>query len=196
MAERGARIKATMTPELWQRLKPLYEAALETPEELRAQFIVDACSNDHEMKIELEALLDNEGQSSPFDGPLINIKGLFGDADRVLAEGELIEGRFQIVRHLGQGGMGEVYEANDLQLGRIALKTIRSDLAASKEQLARFKKEVQLARRVTSPHVCRIHELHLPPFAADGPQDAFLTMEFLEGITLTDIERRTGPTQL
>jgi hypothetical protein len=52
--------------------------------------------------------------------------------------------------------MGKVYEAMDLELGRIALKTIRPEIAANPEMLARFKKEVQLALKISGPHVCRI----------------------------------------
>jgi serine/threonine protein kinase len=62
--------------------------------------------------------------------------------------------RFKIVRHLDAGGMGDVYEASDLELGRIALKTIRADIVSSPEILSRFRREVQLARKVSGPHVC------------------------------------------
>src|SRR6185369_15325596 len=68
--------------------------------------------------------------------------------------------RFRIVRFIAQGGMGEVYEAEDLQLGeRVALKTIRRGAGPGGELLELLKKEVQLARRVTHPNVCRIYDL-------------------------------------
>ena len=183
-----------MTPELWQRLKPLYEAARATPAEKRAAFVAQACQDDRELQNELEALLKaNDEGTGTLDAPFIRLEELLAGPETVFDDGELIEGRFQIVRHLGAGGMGEVYEANDLQLGRIALKTIRPGVTADPQQLSRFKKEVQLARRVSSRYVCRIHELFLPEGAVDGPQTAFLTMEFLEGITLTDKVRKDGP---
>ncbi len=103
-----------------------------------------------------------------------------------------MERRFRIVGLIGSGGMGEVYEAIDLQLGRIALKTVRADIASNPQLLAHFKKEVQLARRLSGPHVCRIHDLH-PSTDADGLPRAFLTMEFLEGITLADKIRESAP---
>jgi eukaryotic-like serine/threonine-protein kinase len=183
-----------MTPELWQRLKPLYKAVLETPAGERAKFVAQACQDDRELQNELEALLKaNDEGTGALDGPFIRFEELLAGPDRVFADGELIEGRFQIVRHLGAGGMGEVYEAIDLQLGRIALKTIRPGVTTDPQQLSRFKKEVQLARRVSSRHVCRIHELFIPEGPVDGPQTAFFTMEFLEGITLTDKVRKDGP---
>jgi len=93
----------------------------------------------------------------------------------------------------GRGGMGDVYEATDLELGRIALKTIRADIASSPEMLSRFRKEVQLARKISGPHVCRIHELFVLTGDRNGSHSAFLTMEFLEGVTLADKLCRSGP---
>jgi eukaryotic-like serine/threonine-protein kinase len=182
-----------MTPELYQRLKPLYDAALDIPKEKRAAFVVEASGDDRELRAELEVLLANDERTATLGEPFIRLEGLFAGPERAFADGELIWGRFEIVRHLGSGGMGEVYEAIDRQLGRVALKTIRPVVTADPKLLSRFKKEVQLARKVSSRHVCRIHELFLPEDLADGPRITFLTMEFLEGITLTDKIRKDGP---
>jgi tetratricopeptide (TPR) repeat protein len=178
-----------MTPELWQRLKPLYEAAVELPVGERSQFLTNACGGDDPLRHELEVLLRaHDRETSSLDGPLIDFHRLFPAKAMPFVEGELVMGRFRIVRHVGEGGMGDVYEAMDLELGRVALKTIRSDVAASPEVLARFRKEVMLARKVTGPHVCRIHEW----FATDS-RHAFLTMEFLDGVTLADKLHDSGP---
>jgi len=84
--------------------------------------------------------------------------------------------------------MGEVFEAQDLTLGAtVALKTIRRELSGKASSLARLRREVVLARRVTHPNVCRIFEFF------ESPEVAFLTMEFLEGETLAERPRRTGP---
>jgi serine/threonine protein kinase len=77
-----------------------------------------------------------------------------------LGDGRLLAGRFRIIRFLARGGMGEVYEAEDLELGEhVALKTIRPDIAGGDQPLARFKREIQLARKVTHPNVCRIFDV-------------------------------------
>jgi tetratricopeptide (TPR) repeat protein len=178
-----------MTPELWQRLKPLYEAAIETPEELRAHFISEACRDDSLLKNELEKLLQSNTKGTfPLDDPLIRPGNLFRGNQKTFSVGQVLIERFQIVKHLGSGGMGDVYEALDLRLqkGRIALKVIRSSIAQNPAVLTRFKDEVILARRISGPNVCRIHEFFelLDPSKTECV--AFLTMEFLEGITLSD----------
>ncbi|HEY6448178.1 MAG TPA: protein kinase [Acidobacteriaceae bacterium] len=107
--------------------------------------------------------------------------------------GEVLLDRFRIVRELGRGGMGEVYLADDLQLGRIALKALRPDIAGTPGAFERFRREVQLARKVGGPQVCRIHELFLLPATAHDPATAFLTMEYVDGLTLATRLAQGGP---
>ena len=76
------------------------------------------------------------------------------------AEGQLISDRFRIVRFIASGGMGELYEAEDLELHeRVALKTILSTTGQDERSVNLFKREVHLARQVTHPNVCRIFDL-------------------------------------
>src|SRR6266850_1530490 len=116
-----------------------------------------------------------------------------------LAAGRLLAHRFRIVRFLARGGMGEVYEAEDLELGEhVALKTIRPDIGIEEQALARFKQEIHLARKVTHPNVCRIFDVfhHVEASeAGTGPRDkiTFLSMELLNGETLSERIRRAGP---
>jgi tetratricopeptide (TPR) repeat protein len=183
-----------MTPELWQRLKPLYQAAIEKPDGERAQFISDVCGNDNELRRELAALVKaNNAQTGSADVPTVDLAGRITRTSTPFFVGALVLGRFKILRLLGSGGMGDVYEASDIELGRIALKTIRSDIAGNPGILARFKKEVQLARKVSGHHVCRVHELFAVPGTQEGSPRLFLTMEFLDGITLADRIRQSGP---
>ena len=96
--------------------------------------------------------------------------------------------------------MGEVYEAEDLELGeRIALKTIGPAFAYDEKMLERFRQEVLLARKVTHPNVCRIFDVFHHESASQNPAReagssiTFLTMELLEGETLTQRLGRAGP---
>ena len=105
--------------------------------------------------------------------------------------GDILLGRFKLARLLGRGGMGEVYEARDLRLHvTVAVKTIRQRDGADLELLDRLRREVQLARAVTHPYVCRLFDFH----EGEGPAGpiAFITMEFLDGETLAD-RLRNGP---
>src|SRR5438552_376267 len=100
-----------------------------------------------------------------------------------LAPGAVLAERFRIVRFLAEGGMGEVYEAEDLELsGRLALKTIRPGIAHDARSLERFRREIQLARRVTHPNVSRVFDVFR--HKDGGKAISFLTMELLEGETL------------
>jgi len=113
-----------------------------------------------------------------------------------LAQGAVLAGRFRLVRPLGRGGMGEVFEAEDLELGeRVALKTIRPDLAGEAISLQRFRREVQMARRVTHRNVCRIFDVfhHGGDEAGEAGEVVFLTMELLEGEALDRRLVREGP---
>jgi tetratricopeptide (TPR) repeat protein len=98
-----------------------------------------------------------------------------------LPEGTLLAGRYHIKDLVGQGGMGAVYAAHDDDLDEdIALKILRPDLASDADFQRRLKAEVRLARRVSHPNVCRVHDL--------GVSDdlVFVTMELVRGHTLRE----------
>lgn len=105
--------------------------------------------------------------------------------------GEIVSGRYRIARFIAQGGMGEVYEAEDQELGeRLALKTIRPQIAGDSRTMERFRREVQLARKVTHRNVCRIFDVD---HHQRGSEDvAFLTMELLTGDSLARVIRSAG----
>ena len=76
------------------------------------------------------------------------------------AAGEMLAERYKIVRFVARGGMGEVYEVEDTALRqRVALKTIRAEVALREDSLERFKREINLSRRITHWNVCRIFDL-------------------------------------
>ncbi|MGO8967959.1 MAG: protein kinase domain-containing protein [Myxococcaceae bacterium] len=116
-----------------------------------------------------------------------------GEADLAqLQNGELLGGRFSILRFIARGGMGAVYEATDVMLrSRVALKVIRGRIATDAAAMERFRREVLLARRVTHSNVCRVYELYDSTTAAGVPIH-FLTMELLEGETLSQRIAREG----
>jgi len=110
-----------------------------------------------------------------------------------LALGELVTGRYRITRVIGCGGMGEVYEAQDEFLKEaIALKTLRVDLARDEGIVRRFQREIQLARKVTHPNICRVFETGRHESVRSDISEPFFTMELLIGETLSERIRREG----
>ena len=126
---------------------------------------------------------------SPSDSP--TIVGTFsqvtpGDysegGQHVLTSGHLLAQRYEVLSLLGEGGMGAVYKARDVELGRtVALKVIRPDLARNRAILDRFKQELILATQVTHRNVVRIYDLG----EAEGIK--FITMEYVEGEDLAAV---------
>ncbi|HEY7214870.1 MAG TPA: protein kinase, partial [Thermoanaerobaculia bacterium] len=113
-----------------------------------------------------------------------------------LAPGRVLASRYRIVSFLGRGAVGEVYAAEDLELGgEIAVKVLRPEIAGDERVLQRFKREIQLARRVTHPNVCRVFDLvhHHGEEESGAPAElVFLTMELLRGETLEERLAREG----
>jgi serine/threonine protein kinase len=98
---------------------------------------------------------------------------------RTWQPGARLADRFVVLEFLGEGGMGEVYLAHDDRLhDRVALKTIRKELLDLPELRERLAAEVQNARQVTHPHVCRIYDIY------DDAGSSFFAMEYLPGKTL------------
>ena len=103
-------------------------------------------------------------------------------------KGTLFAGRYEILATLGRGGMGVVYRANDKKLDDIvALKVLRPDLLKDDPtHVERFKQEIKLARKVTHRNVLRTHDF------GDADGTPYISMEFLEGVTLKDLIKSKG----
>ena len=104
----------------------------------------------------------------------------------LLLPGMIVASRYHVRRLLGIGAMGEVHEVDDELLGTtVALKTLNAKLAGNLTALARLKREVGAARRVTHPNVCRIFDLGIDHGNDTLGPCVFLTMELLPGVTLS-----------
>src|SRR5687767_3639728 len=105
-----------------------------------------------------------------------------------LTEGMVLDGRYEILKPLGRGGMGMVYQAHDRELDElVALKVLRPEIASSADVTRRFRSEIKLARRVRHPNVCAIHE-----YGQEG-HFRYIVMEYVEGTDLKRLIKAGGP---
>jgi serine/threonine protein kinase len=103
-----------------------------------------------------------------------------------LAPGVLIAQRYRIISLLGRGGMGEVFLADDLTLAQpVALKFLPESMI-DKFMLERFRNEVRIARRISHPNICRVHDI------GEIDNQVFLSMEYVDGEDLSSLLRRIG----
>ncbi|MDA1314490.1 MAG: protein kinase, partial [Acidobacteria bacterium] len=182
-----------MTPERWEQVRQLFDRAAELEATKRQAFLQAECGPDAELRAEVERLLAADQASGGFFGGATNVRTFLGaQPDQpVFSERDIVAERFLIVRYIGRGGMGEVYEATDLELHeQVALKTLLPRYSADQRHVSRFRREVHVARKVKHPNVCKIHDVGRH---RDGSADiTFLTMELLDGETLSDYLKREG----
>ena len=181
-----------ISPKQWDRVKELYEAALECTPARRSAFL-QTNTDDEIVRAEVHRLLveqDNLGSflSTP---PFIDSHLNTTYCPKRLAPGEVLAGRFRIVSFIAAGGMGEVYKAEDLRLERIVvLKFLPEELAKAHESLERFRREAKSASALNHPNICTIFDF------AEAAGRAFIAMEHLEGETLaTRIKRGPLPVE-
>jgi serine/threonine protein kinase len=162
----------------------LVETALQRPAEEREEYLHSVCGSNPALYQEVRDRIEWEERMGTFlREPLVVPRET---SHQVFELGERLGGRFRILREVGHGGMGVVYEAFDEKLDRrIALKCARLGFGS------RLPPEARAAREVSHFNVCKLHDLHTAqtPF---GEVD-FLTMEFVDGETLADRLKRTGP---
>ena len=168
-----------VTPERWQEIKRLFEAALACTPDQRRSFLAEACGGDASLHQDVESLLASHDQP----GQLSDVLGV-----RMLAAGSRL-GPYEILAVLGAGGMGEVYKACDTRLDRIvAIKVVNPLVAGDPELRLRFEREAHAVARLNHPHICTLHDV-----GADQGV-SFFVMEYLEGETLAERLSRTALT--
>jgi serine/threonine protein kinase/tetratricopeptide (TPR) repeat protein len=183
-----------LTPEQWERVKALFESILENPPAQRSELLTSA-NEDQAVLDEVGRLLRSHSEAgnflsiSPLPSPVVTDETT---ETQLFSPGDLLADRFRITRFIARGGMGEVYEAEDVELReQVALKTIRSEVLEDTHALERFKREVHLAKQVTHPNVCRIFDLFRHATSANR-SILLVSMELLRGETLAAHLERVG----
>ncbi|HET9468374.1 MAG TPA: protein kinase, partial [Vicinamibacterales bacterium] len=170
-----------MTADQWLRVKALFDEAVDRDPPGRAAFLAAACGGDAALRDEVERLLMAHDDASGFieQSPVART----GVEGRAPLTGQTV-GRYQVGTRIGTGGMGEVYAAKDLELGRAV--AIKFALASDADASARLKREAQHASRLNHPHICTVHEVGTHH---DHP---FIVMELVEGQPLSELARGKG----
>jgi len=170
-----------MDSERWQKIDQLFHAALEHESGERAAFLTAACAGDDALCEEVQALLDSHEQSQDFieesAGDLA--ASLLVGGDLKLKKGQKV-GPYRVLSMIAEGGMGQVYLARDVRLGRrVALKLLPAEFTLDAERVRRFEQEARAASALNHPNIVTIHEI--------GRVNSlhFITTEFIDGKTLS-----------
>lgn len=166
-----------MTPQRWQRLEELFEAAVALPPAQRAAFLSTNCQGDEALLAELEQMLEADGDGGE------DLRRLVSDEARRAVEAEAVRriGPWQVTGVLGRGGMGSVFRAeraDDQYHKQVAIKMLRPGLD-SEFALARIRYERQILSSLEHPNIARMID--------GGTHDGqpYIVLEFVEGETIT-----------
>jgi TolB-like protein/serine/threonine protein kinase/Tfp pilus assembly protein PilF/class 3 adenylate cyclase/alpha-beta hydrolase superfamily lysophospholipase len=179
-----------MTSEHWQRIKALLESALERAPGERSAFLAAACAGDESLRKEVESFIISHEQAGGFiEEPAFEVMA----ESLVNKQTELVGqtlGHYRVLEQLGAGGMGEVYLAEDVRLGRkVALKMLPADLTAEDERVRRFQQEARAASALNHPNIITIYEI------VEMDSRRFMATEFIDGETLFE-RLKGGPMKL
>jgi serine/threonine protein kinase len=168
-----------VNPELWQRLKDIFEEAVEMDVSRRTGFLEKACQNDAALKNEVEALLERHDNDSFLEKPASRVfPDLFVDEMESIPAGKKL-GPYVVTEKIGHGGMGIVYRAHDDRLDRpVAIKMLPGSYVKDPQQRERLRREARAAARLSHPGIATVYSLE------ESGEDIYIISEYVSGRTL------------
>jgi eukaryotic-like serine/threonine-protein kinase len=166
-----------MTPERWTEVKDVFSGALEHEVPTRQAYVAARCAHDDELRETVQRLLTAHAGAADFieTSP---VEGLSAEVASLGRFSGSLRGGYRLGRRVGSGGMGEVYEARDTRTDlRVAIKVL-TDTGA--DAARRLKREAHHALELDHPNICQVYEV------GDDETGAFIAMEFLDGVLLSD----------
>ena len=181
---KGRRSVGVDNSEYWRRIEEVFHAALSRQASERAAFILSACGGDDALRDKILELLTHAEAETVLRAEFLQLRSLFM-VPRLTIGTRL--GRYEIVAPIGEGGMGEVYEARDLRLERtVAIKVLRPWLSSHPQFRERLEREAKAISSLSHPHICTLHDI-----GHDGAID-YLVMEYMAGETLAERLAKNG----
>ena len=181
----------------WDILAELFQQALDLPADERRRFVEEACEGNEPLRLELESLLNNFDEAPAFFGSLGDVVPPLPAEEHDTVDPYQFIGRqienYKITELLGAGGMGIVYKAEDIDLGRpVALKFLPPTLSNNAKARERFITEARAASQLDHPNICSIYQI-----GRTEEGWIFIAMAFYDGITLKQIlEKGNIPSNL
>jgi Tol biopolymer transport system component len=170
-----------MNPQHWLDVERLFHEAVALPPQRRSEFLDDSCAGNDALRRDVQSLLDEHSDDDFLETPALDpgVTYLQPAAHSSLAGRRLSE--YEIIARIGAGGMGEVYRARDVKLGRdVAVKVLPAPMAHDTARIARFKREAQILATLNHPHIAAI-------YALEESEDVIaLVLELVDGATLAD----------
>ncbi len=193
-------MKPLPAPDRWRTIAPILEEALDLPADRRGPFLDQACGRDTALRAEIESLLRADGEAGSFLGTPVALSavglesGERGDAaEEAAARSPDLAGRaigpYRVVREIGRGGMGVVYEAEQQRPRRpVALKVILGGRYVDDAAVRMFQRETESLARLKHPGIASIYESGC---TEEGQH--FFAMELVQGRRLSDVLDESGP---